>query len=50
MSPVARWFRILLLACVAAFVMAVWAPRDLPDSGSAPEASRAAPEASADHA
>ena len=45
MSPVARWLRVMLLACVAAFVMSVWAPAELPDSGWAPEASRSAPEA-----
>ncbi|MEO8523461.1 MAG: hypothetical protein ABI460_01960 [Caldimonas sp.] len=50
MSPLARWLRIVLLACAAAFVMAAWAPADLPDSGWAPEASRSTPDATRDHA
>ena len=50
MSPVGRWLRIMLLACVAAFVMSAWARAELPDSGWAPEAARSAPEATRDHA
>ncbi|MCE9660804.1 MAG: hypothetical protein K8R60_19925 [Burkholderiales bacterium] len=49
MSPVSRWLRLTLLACVAAVVMAVYAPADQRDGGWAPEALRSAPEAAAAH-
>jgi len=47
MSPVARWLRFTLVACAAAVVMSLYAPKDLQGSGWAPEAMRAIPEASA---
>ncbi|MGZ5891463.1 MAG: hypothetical protein ACXWJ7_02520 [Caldimonas sp.] len=50
MSPVARWLRVTLIACVAAIVMSVYAPADLPGTGWAPEALRSMPEAGRAHA
>ncbi len=44
MSPVARWLRLTLLACVAAVVMSLYAPADQRDGGWAPEALRSVPE------
>ena len=38
MSPVARWLRLTLLACVAAVVMSLYAPADQREGGWAPEA------------
>ena len=38
MSPVARWLRLTLLACVAAVVMSLYAPAEQRDGGWAPEA------------
>jgi hypothetical protein len=38
MSPVARWLRLTLLACVAAVVMSLYAPAEQREGGWAPEA------------
>ena len=38
MSPLARWLRLTLLACVAAVVMSLYAPAEQRDGGWAPEA------------
>ena len=43
MSPVARWLRLTLLACVAAVVMSLFAPQEQRDGGWAPEAMQSAP-------
>ena len=40
MSPVARWLRLTLLACVAAVVMSLYAPAEQREGGWAPEAMR----------
>ena len=45
MSPVARWLRLTLLACVAAVVMSLFAPQEQRSGGWAPEALRTAPDA-----
>ena len=44
MSPVARWLRLTLLACIAAVVMSLFAPAELRD-GWAPEAMQSIREA-----
>ena len=44
MSPVARWLRLTLVACVAAVVMVLYAPAEQRDGGWAPEAMQAAPQ------
>ena len=41
MSPVARWLRLTLFACVAAVVMSLYAPPEQRDAGWAPEAKQA---------
>jgi hypothetical protein len=38
MSPVARWLRLTLAACVAAVVMSLFAPQEQRAGGWAPEA------------
>jgi len=45
MSPVARWLRLTLLACVAAVVMSLFAPQEQRDGGWAPEAMRSGQDA-----
>ena len=45
MSPVARWLRLTLLACVAAVVMSLFAPQEQRDGGWAPEAMHSGPAA-----
>ncbi len=45
MSPVARWLRVTLLACAAAFVISVYAPAVSHDGGWAPEAQLSVPDA-----
>ena len=45
MSPVARWLRLTLLACVAAVVMSLYAPQEQRDTGWAPEAMQSGPDA-----
>ena len=40
MSPVARWLRLTLLACVAAVLMSLYAPAEQREGGWAPEAMR----------
>ena len=47
MSPVARWLRLTLLACVAAVVMSLFAPEEQRDGGWAPEAMQSGPAAGA---
>jgi hypothetical protein len=43
MSPVARWLRLTLVACVAALVMSLFAPEEQREGGWAPEAMRSGP-------
>ena len=45
MSPVARWLRLTLLACLAAVVMSLYAPAEQRDGGWTPEATLSVPEA-----
>ena len=45
MSPVARWLRLTLLACLAAVVMSLYARAEQRDGGWAPEAILSVPEA-----
>jgi hypothetical protein len=45
MSPVARWLRLTLLACVGAVVMSLYAPAEQRDAGWAPEAMRSGQDA-----
>jgi len=45
MSPVARWLRLTLLACLAAVVMSLYAPTEQRGGGWAPEAAHSIPEA-----
>ena len=45
MSPVARWLRLTLVACVAAVVMSLFAPQEQRDGGWAPEAMQSGPDA-----
>ena len=47
MSPVARWLRLTLLACVAAVVMSLYAPEEQRGTGWAPEAMQSVPDAQA---
>ena len=45
MSPVARWLRLTLLACIGAVVMSLYAPAEQRDAGWAPEAMRSGQDA-----
>jgi hypothetical protein len=47
MSPVARWLRLTLLACVAAVVMSLYAPAEQREGGWAPEAMQTGQDAEA---